>query len=116
MRFARSLRASGLATRFSVKSAAKPAAGRAAGSSTRSTGRWTLPRALTAGARWLLSRSTDHIAVGICEMSPLGKRYWATRGGGAYVSEGARDARLHVSGTADLAAARGFVPPALGVR
>jgi len=57
-----------------------------------------------------------HIAVGICEMSPLGKRYWATRGGGACVSEGARDARLHVSGTADLAAARCFVPPALWVR
>jgi histidinol-phosphatase len=56
------------------------------------------------------------IAVGVCEMSPLGKRYSATCGGGAYVSSGARDVRLRVSDTADLAAARCFVPPALWVR
>jgi histidinol-phosphatase len=57
------------------------------------------------------------IAVGICEMSPIGKRYWATRGGGAYVSRsGARDVRLQVSATPELTAARCFVPPAMWVR
>jgi histidinol-phosphatase len=57
------------------------------------------------------------IVVGVCEMSPIGKRYWAARGGGAYVSSaGAADVRLDVSGTAELAAARCFVPPALWVR
>jgi histidinol-phosphatase len=57
------------------------------------------------------------VAVAVCEMSPIGKRYWARRGGGAYVSgTGARDVRLQVSGTTDLAAARCFVPPALWVR
>jgi histidinol-phosphatase len=50
-------------------------------------------------------------------MSPIGKRYWATRGGGAYVSSsGAPDVRLEVSGTTELAAARSFVPPAMWVR
>jgi histidinol-phosphatase len=57
------------------------------------------------------------VAVAICEMSPIQKRYWATRGGGAYVSRsGAPDLRLEVSDTGELAAARCFVPPALWVR
>lgn len=57
------------------------------------------------------------VAVGVCEMSPTGKRYWATRGGGAYVSRsGVPDTRLAVSGTAELASARCFVPPAMWVR
>lgn len=57
------------------------------------------------------------VAVAICEMSPIGKRYWATRGGGAYVSSsGAADVRLEVSGTAELAAARCFMPPAIWAR
>jgi histidinol-phosphatase len=47
----------------------------------------------------LLALEIDgHIAVGICEMSPTGKRYWATRGGGAYVSTGGEPGvRLAVS-------------------
>jgi histidinol-phosphatase len=57
------------------------------------------------------------VAVGVCEMSPIGKRYWATRGGGAYVSRsGAADVRLEVSSTAQLGAARCFVPPAMWAR
>jgi histidinol-phosphatase len=57
------------------------------------------------------------VAVAICEMSPTGKRYWATRGGGAYVSRsGAVDVRLEVSRTTELAAARCFVPPAMWTR
>jgi histidinol-phosphatase len=72
----------------------------------------------TTGWGTLIALEIDgRVALGICEMSPLGKRYWATRGGGAYVSaRGAQDVRLRVSGTADLAAARCFVPPALWVR
>ena len=72
----------------------------------------------TTGWGTLIALEIDgHIAVGICEMSPRGKRYWATRGGGAYVSvSGAPDVRLAVSDTAELAAARCFVPPALWVR
>jgi histidinol-phosphatase len=50
-------------------------------------------------------------------MSPTAKRYWATRGGGAYVStSGAPAVRLEVSDTAELAAARCFVPPAMWTR
>jgi histidinol-phosphatase len=57
------------------------------------------------------------VAVGVCEMSPLGKRYWASRGGGAHVSrDGAPAARLSVSGQAELESARCFVPPSLWVR
>jgi histidinol-phosphatase len=57
------------------------------------------------------------VAVGVCEMSPIGKRYSAARGGGAYVSSaGAADVRLEVSGMGELAAARSFVPPALWTR
>jgi histidinol-phosphatase len=59
----------------------------------------------------------DRVAVGVCEMSPTAKRYWATRGGGAYVStRGAPEVRLEVSDTAELAAARCFVPPAMWAR
>jgi histidinol-phosphatase len=72
----------------------------------------------TTGWGTLVALEIDgRLAVGVCEMSPIGKRYWATRGGGAYVSaSGAADARLEVSGTTDLAAARCFVPPELWVR
>ena len=72
----------------------------------------------TTGWGTLIALEIDgRIAVGVCEMSPRGKRYFATRGGGAFVSaSGARDVRLQVSATAELAAARCFVPPALWVR
>jgi histidinol-phosphatase len=72
----------------------------------------------TTGWGTLIALEIDgRVAVGVCEMSPIGKRYWATRGGGAFVSAGgAREARLAVSDTAELAAARCFVPPALWVR
>jgi histidinol-phosphatase len=72
----------------------------------------------TTGWGTLMALEIDgRVAVGVCEMSPIGKRYWATRGGGAYVSaSGAPDVRLAVSDTAELAAARCFVPPALWVR
>jgi histidinol-phosphatase len=57
------------------------------------------------------------VAIGICEMSPTAKRYWATRGGGAYVSRnGAPDVRLEVNDTAALAAARCFVTPPMWAR
>lgn len=57
------------------------------------------------------------VAVGVCEMSPIGRRYWATRGGGAYVARnGAPHVRLEVSRKAELAAARCFVPPAMWAR
>lgn len=51
------------------------------------------------------------IAVGVCEMSPRDRRYWATRGGGAFraIGKGAPE-RLHVSRTAQLADASVFIP------
>lgn len=72
----------------------------------------------TTGWGTLIALEIDgHIAVGVCEMSPLGKRYWATRGGGAYVSaSGAPDVRLAVSDTRELAAARCYVPAPQWVR
>lgn len=72
----------------------------------------------TTGWGTLIALEIDaEIAVGVCEMSPRGKRYFATRGGGAFVSaSGAAETRLRVSDTAELAAARCFVPPALWVR
>ena len=72
----------------------------------------------TTGWGTLIALEIDgRVAVGVCEMSPIGKRYWATRGGGAYVSSsGAPDVRLAASDTVELAAARCFVPPALWVR
>jgi histidinol-phosphatase len=72
----------------------------------------------TTGWGTLIALEVDGaVIVGVCEMSAIGKRYWAARGRGAYVSsEGEADLRLAVSGTAELAAARCFVPPALWVR
>ena len=72
----------------------------------------------TTGWGTLIALEIDgRVAVGVCEMSPTAKRYWATRGGGAYVShDGAPSVRLEVSGTTELAAARCFVPPAMWVR
>jgi histidinol-phosphatase len=72
----------------------------------------------TAGWGTLIALEIDgHVAIGLCEMSPKATRYWATRGGGAFVSESGRaDVRLQVSSTAQLGAARCFVPPARWVR
>ena len=72
----------------------------------------------TTGWGTLIALEVDGaVVVGVCEMSPIGKRYWGARRRGAYVSsEGEADVRLAVSGTAELAAARCFVPPALWVR
>jgi histidinol-phosphatase len=72
----------------------------------------------TTGWGTLVALEIDRrVAIGVCEMSPIGKRYWATRGGGAYVSQGGEgDVRLKVSGTAELGAARCFVPPAMWAR
>lgn len=72
----------------------------------------------TTGWGTLIALEIDgRVAVGVCEMSPIGKRYWATLGGGAYVSTGgAPGVRLEVSRTAALSAARCFVPPAMWVR
>lgn len=54
------------------------------------------------------------IVVGVCEMSPIAKRYWAAQGSGAFrAAHGGTAAaeRLRVSATSELAEARGFVPP-----
>ncbi|RPI62072.1 MAG: histidinol phosphatase, partial [Lysobacterales bacterium] len=72
----------------------------------------------TTGWGTLIALEIDgRVTVGICEMSPIGKRYWATHGGGAYVSRsGAPHVRLEASGTAELAGARCFVTPPMWVR
>ena len=52
------------------------------------------------------------VVVGVCEMSPVDTRYWACAGGGAYrARQGGAPQRLRVSAAAELAQARGFVPP-----
>ena len=72
----------------------------------------------TQGWGTLIALEIDgRISVGVCEMSPIGKRYSAMLGGGAYVSRaGEADVRLAVSRTTKLAAARCFVPPATYLR
>lgn len=51
------------------------------------------------------------LKVGICEQPPVRRRYFATRGGGAFrVSEDGEPERLRVTAESNLAAARSFVP------
>ena len=51
------------------------------------------------------------IAVGVCDAAPLDRRYWASRGGGAFRADrGAAATRLSVTATSDLAAAASLVP------
>lgn len=51
------------------------------------------------------------IVVGVCDQSPRDRRYFARRGGGAFLEEGgAPGRRLRVSSTEQLRRARGFVP------
>lgn len=57
------------------------------------------------------------IVVSVCDDPPIGRRYWATKGGGAFRADGANAAeRLTVTTTRELAGARSFVPPAEWVR
>jgi histidinol-phosphatase len=52
------------------------------------------------------------VVAGVCEMSPIDKRYWAAEGAGAFrARNGGTPERLSVSATSELAAARSFVPP-----
>lgn len=52
------------------------------------------------------------IVVGVCDAPPFDRRYWATRGGGAFRAvQGAAATRLHVTATASLDAAHSLVPP-----
>lgn len=52
------------------------------------------------------------IHVGVCVQPAHGRRYWATRGRGAFVDDGAarRGTRLRVSGGGDLRGARTYIP------
>lgn len=57
------------------------------------------------------------VVLGVCDHAPLDRRYWAMKGGGAYVSEaGGEAARLRVSTTSRLDGARIFIPPPQWVR
>jgi histidinol-phosphatase len=57
------------------------------------------------------------IVLGVCDDPPIDRRYWATRGRGAFRSEaGGAPVRLRVTQTSELAHARSFVPPEQWVR
>lgn len=57
------------------------------------------------------------VVLGVCDHAPLGRRYWAARGSGAFVADdGAAPERLRVSATSSLDAARTFIPPPEWVR
>jgi histidinol-phosphatase len=66
------------------------------------------------GAGWaaLIALEIDgDLKVGICEQPPVRRRYFATRGGGAFrATEGAKPERLRVTAQSELADARSFVP------
>jgi histidinol-phosphatase len=52
------------------------------------------------------------VVVGVCDDPPIDRRYWATKGGGAFRSDaGGGAVRLRVSKTAGLAQARSYVQP-----
>jgi histidinol-phosphatase len=67
------------------------------------------------GTGWasLIALEIDGVlTVGVCEQPPVRRRYWATRGGGAFrASDGAEPQRLRVTTHSNLADARSFVPP-----
>ena len=51
------------------------------------------------------------VAVGVCDMAPIDRRYYAAAGQGAFcIERGGKPARLRVSSTGDLARSRCFVP------
>jgi len=53
------------------------------------------------------------VAVGVCDMAPIDRRYWAARGQGAFSADGAAaPVRLRVSETGELEGSRCFVPGA----
>src|SRR5690606_903324 len=57
------------------------------------------------------------VVVGVCDHAALDRRYWAVKGGGAFVSEaGGGAARLSVSAASKLDDARVFVPSPHWVR
>jgi histidinol-phosphatase len=49
----------------------------------------------------------------MCDQPAHGRRYWATRGGGAFVAQPASGAaaKLSVTGARELSSARSYVPP-----
>lgn len=65
-------------------------------------------------AQWgtLIALEVDgELAVGVCDMAPIDRRYFAAAGQGAHcVESGGEPERLRVSAGADFAAARCFVP------
>jgi histidinol-phosphatase len=60
---------------------------------------------------------SGRIVLGVCDDPPIDRRYWATRGRGAFRSDaGGAPARVRVTQTSVLARARSFVPPEQWVR
>jgi len=68
----------------------------------------------TGSSQWgtLIALEIDsELAVGVCDMAPIDRRYWAASGAGAWSRDGTDAAvRLCVSGSDSLAASRCFVP------
>jgi histidinol-phosphatase len=57
------------------------------------------------------------VVVSVCDDAPIDRRYWATKGGGAFrADKAAKPSRLKVTATRELAGARSFVPPPEWVR
>jgi histidinol-phosphatase len=67
----------------------------------------------TEGWGTLIALELDgRVVVGVCEMSPIAARYWASAGGGAFrTRDGSTPERLRVSAAGTLGQARSFVPP-----
>ncbi|HEX6994500.1 MAG TPA: inositol monophosphatase family protein [Gammaproteobacteria bacterium] len=66
----------------------------------------------------LIALETDgEVVLGVCDHPPLGRRYWAAKGRGAFMADGgAAPVRLRVSATASLDDACTFIPPPEWVR
>jgi histidinol-phosphatase len=57
------------------------------------------------------------VVVSVCDDPPIDRRYWATKGRGAFRADAAaKPFRLKVTGSRELASARSFVPPPEWVR
>src|SRR5690606_27339761 len=55
---------------------------------------------------------SGEVVLGVCDQAARERRYWASKGAGAFLSEGGADPiRLRVSPTSKLEEAHSFVPP-----
>ena len=89
-----------------VRSEARLFLARDDGSSTASMGLWTLQLVSPIGAHSLLLKSKGTVVCGVCDQPAHNRRYWATKGGGAFCSQRPALSRnvLRVSAVDELSA------------